>query len=396
VGIVVAYADGVDVPRLAPEDAARAADVGVGDEGVEALVGWLPDGPPWLAAATGRTTMAGYALRAPVAEGRFRYLPVRLSAVPRLLASTAPDVAVASAVRRGDELVFGPTVGIGPALARSGRSLLVEVDPQGVDLGGPALEGSVTAVVERDGSAAPVPAPRPPEEIDLAIGRRVAAFLPDRPTLQFGPGGVADAIAASVDRPVSIWSGVVTDAVAALAERGVLDGVATTAYTWGGTPVERLAADGRLRLEPVEVTHDPSTLAGIERFVACNTAVQVGLDGAVNVERVGGRPVAGIGGHADFAAGASRSPGGLSVVALRSTTRTGASTIVPSVEVVSTPRCDVEVVITEHGVADLRGVDDEERARRIVAIADPAHRDALAAAVEARNRPGDGPTLFSL
>jgi itaconate CoA-transferase len=84
------------------------------------------------------------------------------------------------------------------------------------------------------------------------------------------------------------------------------------------------------------------------------------------------------------------------VVALRSTTRTGASTIVPSVEVVSTPRCDVEVVITEHGVADLRGVDDEERARRIVAIADPAHRDALAAAVEARNRPGDGPTLFSL
>jgi acyl-CoA hydrolase len=391
VRVEVAYADGVDVARIAPEVAAGAAGVTADEH--EAIVGWLPDGPPWLASATGRTTMAGYALRAPVAEGRFRYVPVRLSAVPRLLASVGPDVAVVSAVRRGDELVFGLTVGIGPALVRSGQALVVEVDPHGVDLGGPALDGAVTAVVEREAPAAPVPAPRPPEDVDLAIGRRVAALLPDRATLQFGPGGVADAIAASVDRPVSIWSGVVTDAVAGLAERGLLEGVATTAYTWGGAPVERLAADGRLRLEPVDVTHDPSTLAGIERFVACNTAVQVGLDGAVNVERVGGRPVAGIGGHADFAAGASRSPGGLSVVALRSTTRTGASTIVPSVEVVSTPRCDVEVVVTEHGVADLRGVDDEERARRLVAVADPTHREALGAATAGRNPAGRGHTL---
>jgi acyl-CoA hydrolase len=394
VGVVVAYADGVDVARIDPAGAVAAA--GITGDGAEALLGWLPDEPPWLATATGRTTMAGYALRAPVAEGRFTYLPVRLSAVPRLLAAVAPDVAVVSAVRRGDDFAFGPTVGIGPALVRSGRTLVVEVDPHGVDLGGPVLDATVTAVVEREARAAPVPPPRPPEEIDLAIGRRVAALLPERPTLQFGPGGVADAIAASIDRPVAIWSGVVTDAVAGLAERGLLTGAAITAYTWGGAPVERLAADGLLRLEPVEVTHDPSTLAGIERFVACNTAVQVGLDGAVNVERVGGRPVAGIGGHADFAAGASRSPGGLSVVALRSVTRSGASTIVPSVEVVSTPRCDIEVVVTEHGVADLRGVDDRERARRLVAIANPAHREALGAAAVGRNRSGSGHTLSGL
>jgi len=392
--MVVAYADGVDVARTAPDAAVAAAGITAAEGGAEALVGWLPDAPPWLATATGRTTMAGYALRTPVAEGRFRYLPVRLSAVPRLLAAIAPDVAVVSVVRRGDQLAFGPTVGIGPALARSGRALVVEVDPHGIDLGGPALDGCVTAVVEPEAPAAPVPAPRPPEEVDLAIGRRVVALLPERPTLQFGPGGVADAIAASVDRPVSIWSGVVTDAVAGLAERGLLEGAATTAYTWGGEPIRRLAADGRLRLEPVEVTHDPSTLSGIERFVACNTAVQLGLDGAVNVERVGGRAVAGIGGHADFAAGASRSPGGLSVIALRSVTRTGASTIVPSVEVVSTPRCDVEVVVTEHGVADLRGVDDEERARRLTAVADPAHREALT--VAGRNVSTSGRTLSGL
>ena len=356
-----AYADGVDGPRIAP--AAVADLVGAPGSEPEVLLGFVPDGPAWLASARGRTTMAGYALRGPVAEGRLRYLPVRLSAVPRLLHDARPDVAVVTAVRRGGELAFGASVGIGPAAMRAARAVVVEVDQDGPDLGGPLIEGEVTAIVERPLRTRPVPMPRPPEELDLAVGRRVAALLPDRATIQLGPGGMADAIALSVDRPVAVWSGLVTDALATLADRGLLLGPATAAYTWGGRAVERLAADGRLRLVPVEVSHDPSTLAAIDRFVACNTALQVGLDGAVNVERVGGVQVAGIGGHADFCAGASRARGGLSVIALRSTTRSGASTVVPRVEVVTTPRCDIDVVVTEHGVADLRGVDDEERAR---------------------------------
>jgi acyl-CoA hydrolase len=72
------------------------------------------------------------------------------------------------------------------------------------------------------------------------------------------------------------------------------------------------------------------------------------------------------------------------VIALRSTTRSGVSTIVAEVEVVSTPRCDVDVVVTEHGIADLRGVDDRERARRLAAVAAPAHRDHLAAEASSR------------
>jgi acyl-CoA hydrolase len=97
------------------------------------------------------------------------------------------------------------------------------------------------------------------------------------------------------------------------------------------------------------------------------------------VERIGSRLVAGIGGHADFSAAAAHSKGGMSVIALRSTTRSGASTIVTRVDVVSTPRCDVDVVVTEHGIADLRGVDDDGRALRLAAIAAPVHRERLAA-----------------
>jgi acetyl-CoA hydrolase len=132
-----------------------------------------------------------------------------------------------------------------------------------------------------------------------------------------------------------------------------------------------------LRLAPLEETHDVARLSAIPQFIGLNTALQVGLDGAVNVERIGGDVVGGVGGHADFARGASACPDGLSVVMLRSQHR-GRSTIVPEPEVITTAHTDVDLVITEHGVADLRGRTDAERARLLIEIAHPDHRDALA------------------
>jgi acyl-CoA hydrolase len=133
----------------------------------------------------------------------------------------------------------------------------------------------------------------------------------------------------------------------------------------------------------VETTHDLTAISSIERFVAINTALQVGLDGSANVEVIGGRVVSGAGGHPDFAAGASRSPGGLSIVALAATTN-GRSNIVTIPEKVSTPRSDIDLVVTEFGVADLRGLDDRARAERIISVAAPEHRGQL------RNGRGDG------
>jgi acyl-CoA hydrolase len=374
---VIAYADGADSPRSAPQVVAKAA----GADDTEVLLGWTVDPSGWLSSPDlrGRTVLAGYALSGAVAAGRLQYLPARLSAMPRLLAGPLrPDVAVVSAVRRGKKLVYGPTVGWGPAAVRAARAgVVVEVDPGGADLGGPPIEGHILAVIDRPPPTAASPLPRAPDEVERAIGRNVVSILPDQPTLQFGPGGVAEAVLTSIDRPVRIWSGLVTDSVAGLHERGLLRGQATAAYAWGTKGVASLADGGRLRLVPVDETHDISGVAAIDGFVGCNTALQVALDGSVNIERVGGRYVAGIGGHADFCAAAVHSKGGLSVVALRSTTRAGRSTIVPTVEVVSTPRCDIEVVVTEYGIADLRGVDDRERARRIASVAAPEHREYL-------------------
>lgn len=376
------YADGPNSPRTSPHDAVTAAGLEPRSHAaLEVTVGWMVERVGWLndPRSTISTVLAGYGLSRSVNSGCVTPLPVRLSAVPSRILARPPDVAVITGVRRGDGLAFSTAVGWGDVLARSARRVVVEIDADAPDLGGPSIDGAVVAVVDRPPADTAAPAvSRAADDIDLAIGATVASLLPDEPTLQFGPGGIAEGIARSVDRPVRIWSGLVTDAMAELHDRGLLLGPAVGAYTWGGAPIERLARAGMLRLVSSTVTHDLSTLSTIDRFVGCNTALQVGLDGSINVERVGGRVLAAVGGHADFSAGASRSVGGMSVVALRSTTRTGESTIVPTVDVVSTARSDIDVIVTEHGVAHLRGVSDAERARRLIAVAAPEHRAALA------------------
>ncbi len=383
--VILAYADGLDSPRSRPDVVLAAA--GLGEKTGDLLLGWTPEHREWLSEPIhrGRTIIAGYGLADAVNEGRIAYLPVRLSAMPALLADLLrPEVAVVAGVRRGSTLVFGMSAGWGLAAARAARRVVVEIDPEGLDLGGPEIPGNICATIERPRHSDPYPVLRSPGVVDRRIAEHVISVLPPHPILQLGPGGVAEAIMAAIREPVGIWSGLVTDSLLDLEARGLLVGPATAAYVWGGQAYSALARAGRLRLRPVEETHDLSRLSGFDGYVGCNTALQVGFDGSVNVERAGRRLVAGIGGHADFCAAASRSVGGLSIIALASVTKAGVSTIVPTVETTSTARSDVGVVVTEHGVADLRGLDDAERTSRLIGIAAPEHRYGLRDAASER------------
>lgn len=374
----VVYADGPSAPRVAPDVALAAAGVRTGPPHV--ALGWTLERHPWLddPNLTGVTYLGGYGLAPAIRDGRIRPLPVRLSAVPAILEFDPPDLGVIAVVRRGRGYAFSGSVGWGDVLARVADRIVVEIDERGVDLGGPDVCGNIVGEVDRPAVAHDaVVNPRPADDIDLRIGRSVASLLPDGASLQFGPGGVGEGVARALDRPVRIWSGLCTDAIASLHERKLLAAPVVAAYTQGGPPIRRLAEAGMLDLTSTTVTHDLSKLSAIPRFVGCNTALQVGLDGAVNLERVAGRPIAAIGGHSDFCTGASRSVGGMSIIAVRSTTRHDESTIVPRVDVVSTQRSDVDVVITEYGIAELRGVDDGTRTERLIAIARPDHRTAL-------------------
>jgi acyl-CoA hydrolase len=388
------YADGRDAPRTPPAEVLRAAGF-TGQEECAITIGWTVERLDWVNEPTFRATtmLAGYGLNKGVAEGRIMTPPIRLSAVAYRIRSTPPDVAVVSGVRRGDKLVFAQTVGWADALARNAKQVIVElaepavaetVTPadnllDGVDLGGPEIAGNIVGKVLRPASTGAAPAAsRPADEIDLQIGRLVASILPNDATLQFGPGGIGEGIVRSLTKPVGIWSGLVSDPMASLHDRDLLRGNVVAAYAWGGDPILRLAAAGRLELRPATVVHEPAVLGEIPRFVGCNTALQLGLDGSVNVERVGSRTIAGVGGHTDFCEGATRSAGGMSIISVRSTAADGSSTIVPRVDVVSTARSSIGVVVTEHGIVDLRPLSDEQRRTALINIAHPSHRQSLA------------------
>ena len=365
---LVAYADGQAAPRISPAEAMRAAGV---DGRPFVFMGLTVERHPWLDEPdlAGATVIAGYALARIVASGRLTPLGVRLSAVPSILAEHPPAVGVIAGVRRGDGYAFAGSVGWGDVLARAAKRIVIELDPAGHDLGGPAIEGNIVSVVPRPTLDVSVAAQRPADDIDLRIGAYVASLVPDGATLQFGPGGIGEGIARALDRPVRIRSGLLTDAMASLHDRGLLAAPAIAAYTWGGDPIVRLAEAGMLELVSVTETNDTTRISATPRFVACNTALQVGLDGAVNIERIGTRVITSIGGHADFCHGASRSAGGLAVIAVRATAADGTPTIVEHPDVVSTPRCDIDVVVTEHGIADLRGLTDPARVSAVRSIA---------------------------
>lgn len=342
------------------------------------ILGWTPHPLPWLhdPAIRGTTVFGGATVRDAVEAGRLRSPPTRLGAVGSLLRERPPDLAVVSGVRRGGRFAFSRSVGWADVAAAVARFVVVEVDENGTDIGGPFIEGNIVGVVPRAAASLPTPA-RQPDDVDVRIGRHVVSLLPDHPTLELGLGKLPAAVLAAVDRPVKIWTGLLDEGTADLHERGLLAAPAVASYTWGGDGIDRLHADGMLDLCSATRTHDIGQISRIPRFVACNGALQVGLDGSVNLERVDGMTISGIGGHSDFSAGATLSDGGISVVALRSTTSRGASTIVESVECVSTQRSDIGVVVTEHGIADLRNASDDERAVLLASIAAPEHRAAL-------------------
>jgi acyl-CoA hydrolase len=375
----MAMADGVDGPLLDPQALARAAHV----VDPEIVLGWVVRTPNWLEATQAlpypvTTLLVGAGTRTAVEAGRVRAVAARLSAVPGLLAGRLrPELAVIGAHSDGHGWRLGGSPGWALAAARHATAVIIEQWPGPPPRGAPLVEGNVIEAVPRTDPPDPPPRNRFGPEHGV-IGELVAALVPEGATIQWGPGAVGASVVAALTRPVKVRSGLVTDELCDLARRGLLVGPAEAAYLWGGSDLKSMVEDGSLVLRGVDSIHDMTAISGTDGFVAINTALQVGLDGAVNVEAVAGRVVAGPGGHPDFSAGASRSPGGFSVVALPSTSGT-TSTIVARPDVVSTPRSDVDVVVTEHGVADLRGLDDAHRAERLIAVAAPEHREHLTA-----------------
>lgn len=231
-----------------------------------------------------------------------------------------------------------------------------------------------------------------PGEIDLQIAEHAASLIDDGDTLQCGIGTIPLALGRTLQhhRRLRLHSGMVTQTLRHLWDGGALDPDAriTTGVALGDAAFHDFVG----RLEPlwftdVSQTHDPGRIAATRRFIAVNAAAEVDLFGQVNSERIGGTLQAGAGGLPAFAQGALASEGGRLVICLRSTAARGAvSRIVDSLgdqALCTLGRHLADVVITEHGVAELRHRSVEARAQALIAIAAPAHREPLAAAWQA-------------
>jgi acyl-CoA hydrolase len=227
-----------------------------------------------------------------------------------------------------------------------------------------------------------------PSAIEAAIGARVAEFVRDGSCIQIGVGRLGEAVLQAVAgrRDLGVHTGMVGETILELMSEGVVTnackgidtGVTVAGSILGGARAVALAAaQPHLQLRSVNYTNSADVIARIDNFVSINSAIEVDLLGQINAEVVNGRYVGGIGGSIDYMRPAARAPGGRSLVALPAAARGGVSRIVPQVQRVTAARSDVDVVVTEHGVAELRGVSEGERVKRLIDIAAPEHRDAL-------------------
>ena len=328
--------------------------------------------------------------------GALQVLPCNYSALPRLLADrTFPvDVVLVQLSPRGPGGHY--SLGLAndyllPAM-RSARVVIAEINEQVpcTTLAEP-LDESLLDVI--------VPCSRPPVcapgsavgDIENSIAGHLQAVIADGAVIQYGIGSVPAAILASLSghRALGIHSGMVTDAIIPLIERGALTnetnrirpGISVAALAIGSERLNRfLHLNPAVELHPATTTHSAAALARQDRLVAINSAMEVDLYGQANAEMVGGRYLGAVGGQVDFMHAASVQDNGLSIIALPSTTRDGRhSRIVArlSAPLVTTGKSDVDIVATEYGVADLRGKTFAQRARALCAIAAPAFREYL-------------------
>jgi acyl-CoA hydrolase len=227
--------------------------------------------------------------------------------------------------------------------------------------------------------------------VDVAIARYVASLVPDRATIELGIGRIPEAVTATLGKKhgLGIHSGSIGDGVADLMTGGIIDnrhkeidaGV-TVALMLMGTRRLYAFADRNplIHIRSPRYTHDALVLGNFRRFVAINSALEIDLTGQVNAETAQGRHIGLTGGQMDFVRAANRAPEGRSIIALPSTSRDRAhSRIVARLAdgVVTTPRAEADCVVTEHGIAELKGRTLAERARALISVADPAFRAEL-------------------
>ncbi|HMI84296.1 MAG TPA: acetyl-CoA hydrolase/transferase C-terminal domain-containing protein [Polyangiaceae bacterium] len=344
-----------------------------------------------------RALFIGPNAREAVNEGRAEYVPVFLSDIPRLFRrrDIPVDVALLN-VSPPDAHGFcslGTSVDVTLAAAECARIVIAQINPSM-----PRTHGDGFLHVSRiDFGVAIDQAPYARAEsaigdVERKIGALVAELVPDGATLQLGIGAIPSAVASALEnkRDLGIHTEMFTDAIIDLVEKGVITGARkeinrgkiVSSFVLGTQRLYDFVHDNPLvELRPADYTNDTAVIRRFRRMIAVNSAIEIDLTGQVCADSMGTRFFSGVGGQMDFLRGAAMAEEGRAMIALPSTAARGTlSRIVamlkPGAGVVTT-RAHVHTVITEWGVAELHGRGIAERAKALIAIADPRFREQL-------------------
>lgn len=329
-------------------------------------------------------------------KGRIDFLPMQLRAVSDYLSRGARfDLALIQLTEasRVGQFNAGLNVDVLDAVLGNSKCVVAEINtampaPPGSRL---VAQDQVRYAVRCNRQLIPYPIADPTPEAKK-IGQLVAGLIKDGDCIQTGIGNVPYAVlnALNEKNDLGLHSGIVDDGVMMLAERGVLTGArkaidtgkmvvcmaigTQSLYQWAATRED-------LIIKPVTYTHDHSVLSRLDNFISINSALQVDCLGQVNSEMINGRQIAGTGGAVDFMRGAAASRGGRSIIALTATAAGGkVSRIIPVLEgltVATALRTDIDTVVTEYGIAELRYLSSRARGDALIEIAAPQFRDEL-------------------
>ncbi len=348
------------------------------------------------------SVFVGASTRDAVYEGRGDYTPTFFSEIPDLFLKgyLPPDVALVhlSPPDRHGWCSFGISVDYTKPAASVARTVIAQVNPNMPRTHGDSFIhiSDVDYVVESEQPIIELPPPRigPVEE---AIGKNIAGLIDDGACLQLGIGAIPDAVLSFLHHKndLGIHTEMFSEGVVDLYNEGVVtnrrknlhrDKMVAT-FLMGTRRLYDFVDDNPMvNMFPVNYTNDPYVIGQIDNVVSINSALQVDLMGQVVADTMGPVQFTGIGGQVDFVRGAARSKGGKAIIALPSTAKKGTvSRIVATIAegaAVTTMRADVDYVVTEHGVAHLKGRGLRDRAAMLIDIADPKFRDQIREDVE--------------
>lgn len=325
-------------------------------------------------------------------QGKVRFMPLSYSGMYRYLRAKPIDLALIQLTpdRGFGGFNLGSSVDFVPAILKQAGIVIAEINE-----GLPSVGQSVSVDEARLDYILPTQHdlsaldPGVPSDVSRRIGVHIAELVRDGDHLQIGIGKVPSAVLEALrsHKQLCCHGGLISDSMIELHDAGALDPdrpLVCTSVIGTGRVYDWVSGRRDVHVRPVSETHDVRAIASLERFVAVNSVLSVDLQGQANAETVHGRQAGGCGGLPDFVRGAQLSNGGRSILALPSTASDGTiSRIVPKLDndVVSCSRVDADYVVTEHGIADLKGKSLDERAEALVEIADPIFRQTLSEAM---------------